>query len=135
MKIVASLMGAAVLAGMGACATAPPSPPDYVALLTAPCANPDDDMPWMVVVKWDDGEVYRQVTRFGPDNKLFYAYEEDPTDVDAERWSMTGNQLMFDMNDHFADYEGVFDGVAGKGTVKNVQNSTGAWTMARECEG
>lgn len=92
-------------------------------------------MPWMVVVTWDDGEIYRQLTRFGPSNTLFYAYEDDPGDVDAERWSISDDVLAFDMNDHFADYEGVFDGIAGKGSVTNVEGEVGEWTMARACEG
>jgi hypothetical protein len=134
-KILGVIVGGAILTVLGACATAPPPPPDYGALLMAPCPNPADDMPWIVVVTWEDGEVYRQVTRFGPDNELFYAYEDDPTDVDAERWSISGNQLIFDMNDHFADYEGVVDGKGGHGTVQNIKSEHGTWTMVRECEG
>lgn len=125
---------ASVLAG---CASAPPEEViDYHAALVAPCANTADNTPWLAVVTWSDGEVYRQLTRFEAGGVMVYAHEDaELLDFDRERWAIAGRELTFDMNDHFADYTGTFDGVAASGAVRNVKGNTGTWTLTRDCEG
>ena len=126
----------AIVAVLSACASAPPAPADYRTVLTAPCINPADDTPWLTVATWDDGDVYRQMTRFQSDGVMPYAYENDPeSGFDNARWSIDGAALKFDMNDHYADYEGTFDGKSARGTMKNVAGNHGTWVMERACAG
>ncbi len=135
MKLV-SMIAAGVLAfGAGGCASAP-AVVDHRPALMAPCANATDDTPWLTIAIWDDGDSYRQMTRFEADGKMPYGYEEDEgANFDNGRWSINGDNLVFDMNDHYADYSGTFDGVAAKGTMKNVADNFGTWTMERACTG
>jgi len=120
---------------LAGCASAP-EPVDYQAVLMAPCAVAADDTPWVAVVNWADGDTYRQVTRFEADGVMAYAREDEGlTDFDDERWAISGTTLTFDMNDHFADYTGTFDGVRATGTVKNVNGNSGTWTLTRDCDG
>jgi hypothetical protein len=124
-----------VALALAGCASAP-EPIDYQAALMAPCAAAADDKPWLAVVKWADGETYRQVTRFEADGVMAYAREDEGlTDFDNERSAIRGTTLTFDMNNHFADYTGTFDGVRATGTVKNVNGNSGTWTLTRDCAG
>lgn len=138
MKLAVGLFAAVVALAGGASAQAPGTAPavDYTAALMQPCADASDETPWLVVVNWDDGDVYYQLTRFDAAGVLAYQYADDDFGgFDSERWAITGATLTFDMNDHFADYTGTFDGVGATGTVKNIQNDTGKWTMTRDCNG
>jgi hypothetical protein len=133
MKPTHVLVAALAAAGLGACASAPP-PIDYGALLMAPCANPADATPWLTIAVWDDGDKYDMGTRFQAGGVMPYVYEHEPdATFDNGRWSVEGQTLRFDMNDHYADYEGVFDGRTATGTMKNVEDHTGKWTMSRAC--
>lgn len=107
---------------------------DHYPALVAACPNAEDDTPWLVVVDWDDGDQYRQITRFEADGGMAYAYEGD-NDFDDERWAVSGSSLTLEMNDGYVHYTGTFDGVRGKGTVKNIENNTGVWVMTRDCNG
>lgn len=135
MKLVSLMFAAAFVAGAAGCATAP-APIDYKAALMAACPNTADDTPWLTKAVWDDGDTYHMKTRFEASGAMPYAYENrDDTSYDNGRWSIEDTSLKFDMNDHYADYEGVFDGTSGSGTMKNVAGNRGTWVMERACEG
>lgn len=124
-----------VAAVLGGCASAPP-PADYRAVLTAPCPNASDDTPWLTIAVWDDGDTYHMATRFEPSGVMPYAYvNRDNESFDNGRWSIDGTKLAFDMNNHYADYTGTFNGKTGSGTMRNVAGNTGKWTMAAACDG
>jgi chitodextrinase len=130
--ITRTMIVAMTAAGLAACASTPLAGPDYRAALLRPCANTADWAPWLLVDAWDDGDVYRPATQFREDGVMVYAYEG--TTYDNGKWSLDGNQLHFDTNDHYADYDGVFDGESGRGRMKNTEGDTGKWTLARACD-
>lgn len=134
MKLVSMFAAGVMAVWLGGCASAP-SVVDHRPALMAPCANAADDTPWLTVAIWNDGDTYRQMTRFEADGTMPYGYEEDDgADFDNGRWSVEGANLVFDMNNHYADYTGTFDGKSGSGTMKNVAGNTGKWTMERDCK-
>lgn len=47
--------------------------------------------------------------------------------------SLEGGRLHVEMNDHYADYVGDFDGDDARGVMKNTAGDTGTWTLARAC--
>ena len=126
------VMGVFVAAGFAGCASTPPPPPDFRAALVRPCAEAADWSPWLLVDAWEGGEVYRPDTQFRADGVMVYAYEG--TTYDNGKWSLDGDKLHFDTNDHYADYDGVFDGDSASGAMKNTAGDTGKWTLARACE-
>lgn len=125
------VVGVLAAAGLAACASMP-SPPDFRAALLRPCANAADWSPWLLVETWEDGDGYRPETQFRADGVMVYAYEG--TTYDNGKWSLDGGRLHFDTNDHYADYDGDFDGDSASGAMKNTQGNTGKWTLARACE-
>lgn len=125
------VMGVLAAAGFAGCASTPP-PPDFRAALVRPCADAADWSPWLLVDAWEGGEVYRPDTQFRADGVMVYAYEG--TTYDNGKWSLDGDKLHFDTNDHYADYDGVFDGDSASGAMKNTAGDTGKWTLARACE-
>jgi len=130
-KLIGGLGVVLVLATAG-CASAP-EPVDYMATLMAPCPN-GDETPWVIKAVWDDGDTYVMASRFETAGVMAYAYtNRDDESFDNARWSIAGTQLKFDMNDHYADYEGTFDGAGGKGTMKNVTENFGEWVMTTGC--
>ena len=131
-----TMIAAAAIAGLAACASTPPilpAGPDYRQALLRPCANAGDWSPWLLVDAWDDGVVYRPATQFREDGVMVYAYEG--TTYDNGKWLLDAGSLRFDTNDHYADYSGVFDGERGSGMMRNTQGDTGKWTLERACEG
>lgn len=120
-------------ASLAACASTPPPAPDYRQALLKPCANASDWSPWLLDEAWHDGDGYRPATRFREDGVMVYAY--DGTTYDNGKWSLDGGKLHFDTNDHYADYDGVFDGERGIGAMKNTEGNTGKWTLERACDG
>ena len=132
-----TMIFAIAVASLAACASTPPSvaapAPDYRQALLSPCANTADWSPWLLVDAWDDGDVYRPATQFREDGVMVYAYEG--TTYDNGKWSLDGGSLHFDTNDHYADYDGAFDGERGSGTMKNTEGDTGKWTLERACDG
>lgn len=126
-------IAAFAIAGLCACASTPPPLPDYRPALLRACANAEDWSPWLLVDAWQDGDVYRPATQFREDGVMVYAYEG--TTYDNGKWSLDGGRLHFDTNDHYADYDGDFDGDHASGAMKNTAGDTGAWTLERACEG
>lgn len=134
MKLVSVIAAGMIAAMLGGCASAP-APVDYRAVLTAPCPNASDETPWLTIAIWDDGDTYHMATRFEPSGAMPYAYENRGDEsFDNGRWSIDGTNLAFDMNNHYADYTGTFNGTTGSGTMKNVAGNTGTWTMAAACD-
>ncbi|MEQ1784040.1 MAG: hypothetical protein ABMA14_22005 [Hyphomonadaceae bacterium] len=131
---------AVVLASLGACASAPPPTltpmpapaTTYKAALLAPCDSTADAYPWLLKDSWEDGDAYAPITQFRPDGVMLYGYGGKL--YDNGRWSIEGASLHMDTNNHYADYDGAFDGTAGKGTMKNEANNTGTWTLERDCD-
>jgi hypothetical protein len=121
--------------GLGACASTPAV--DTRAALLAPCANKADDKPWKITATWADGDFYELASVFRADGVLAYRYtnRDDDREFANGRWSVDGASLHFDMNDHYADYDGAFDGSTGAGRMKNVADNKGEWKLARDCNG
>jgi hypothetical protein len=138
-QMTARLIAAGLLlATLGACASTPAEPaappsPDYRAALLKPCANTSDWAPWLLVDAWADGEVYEPETQFRADGVMLYAY--DGRKFDNGKWTLEGQKLHFDTNNHYADYDGVFDGERASGTMKNTGGDQGKWTLVRACDG
>lgn len=137
-RMIAAALAAATL---GACAsTAAPDPapaapavvtPDYRAALTRPCTNANDWSPWRLVDRWDDGAVSEPETEFRPDGVMRYAYGGNT--YDNGKWTLEGSKLHFDTNNHYADYDGTFNGERASGAMKNVDGDSGKWTLTRDC--
>lgn len=121
-----------LLASLGACASTPP-PVDYRAALVKPCANGSDWAPWLLVDAWADGDVYRPETQFRDDGVMVYAY--NGSTYNNGKWTLEGGKLHFDTNNHYADYDGIFDGDRASGAMKNEAGNKGEWTLERACEG
>jgi hypothetical protein len=121
---------ACVVASLGACASAPA--PNHTPALLAPCENAKDIYPWVLKDAWQDGDTYAPVTQFRPDGVMLYGYSGKF--YDNGRWTLDGTALHMDTNNHYADYDGAFDGKAGKGTMKNSADNAGTWTLERDCE-
>jgi hypothetical protein len=134
MKLSALVAASTALSVLAGCAVTPDAlpPPDYRAMLTAPCANAGDTAPWLLVDSWDDGETYRPETQFRPDGVMIYTYNGQT--YDNGRWSLDGATLRFDTNNHYADYEGRFDGKSASGTMKNGPGVKGMWTLSQDCD-
>lgn len=130
MHVVKFAAFAAVAATLGACASAPP--PDYRAALLGPCENAGDKYPWVLKDLWADGDTYEPETRFNPDGVMVYAYNGGT--YDNGRWTIDGAALHMDTNNHYADYDGAFDGTSGRGTMKNEPGNTGTWALERACK-
>lgn len=134
--MIARLVAAGLMLGsLAACASTAPAPtpaaPSHRSALVQPCVNTADWAPWLLVDAWDDGEVYEPETRFRDDGVMVYAY--DGNTYDNGKWTLEGSKLHFDTNNHYADYDGVFDGVRASGTMKNVDGNGGTWTLTRDC--
>jgi len=137
--MIARLAAAALsLSALAACASTPadtPSPsgvPDYRAALVKPCANAADWSPWWLTDAWDDGQIEKSDAQFRADGVMIYAY--DGRTYDNGRWSLDGSTLHFDTNNHYADYDGAFDGDGASGVIRNVDGDAGKWTLARDCK-
>lgn len=133
---------------LAACATAPMTGPtatpvaipaapvaaaaDYRGVLTAGCANSADTMPWLLVETWADGEVFSSETEFRPNGVMVYAYGGET--YDNGRWSISASALKMDTNAGYAVYDGMFDGATATGTMKNRENETGTWKLAKDCD-
>ncbi len=130
MHALKTASAAVVLFSLGACASAPAV--DYRAALMAPCENTKDAYPWGLKDAWEDGDAYAPTTQFKPDGVMLYGYSGNL--YDNGRWSIDGNALHMDTNNHYANYDGVFDGKTGKGTMKNEASNTGTWTLERACD-
>jgi len=132
-----TMIFAIAAAGLPACASKPPPAaapaPGYRQALLKPCANASDWSPWLLDEVWQDGDDDRPATQFREDGVMVYAY--DGTTYDNGKWSLDGGKLHFDTNDHYADYDGAFDGERGSGTMKNTEGDTGKWTLESACDG
>jgi hypothetical protein len=136
--LMRTMIAVSALAGLAACASPPPTlpaVPDYRQALLRPCANAGDWSPWLLVDYWDHGDGYRDrsPTQFRADGVMVYAYQG--TTYDNGKWLLDGGSLHFDTNDHYADYDGVFDGERASGAMKNRKGNTGKWTLERACDG
>ena len=128
--MVKSIAATLALATLAACASTPP-PVDHREALLRPCPNASDWAPWLLVDKWSDGEVYKPETQFRDDGVMVYAY--NGMTYDNGRWTLDGDKLHFDTNNHFADYDGTFDGDRASGSMKNTDGNGGMWTLERDC--
>lgn len=126
----ALLIAAIVVPGLGACSLLPK--PDYSAALLAPCENTADKYPWELTDGWDSGDSYMPQTQFRPDGVVAYTYEN--ATFENGRWALDGADLSIDMNNHYSDYTGTFNGETAKGTMKNQVGNTGKWSLKRACK-
>ena len=131
MRVVGIFSVALVSVALGACASTPQMDPR--AALLQSCEDASDAFPWLITDNWADGDAYEPASQFHADGVLVYAY--DGSVFDNGRWSLEGAALHIDMNDHYADYDGTFDGVKGSGAMKNEPGNKGTWTLARACGG
>lgn len=115
---------------LGACSLLPK--PDYSGALLAPCQNAADAYPWELTDEWDSGDSYLPQTRFRPDGVVAYTYEG--ATFENGRWMLDGASLSIDMNDHYSDYTGSFDGAKASGTMKNRVGNAGKWSLKRACK-
>lgn len=130
MRVVGLVAVALVTLAAGGCALLPSADPH--AALLQPCENGADVYPWLLTDHWDDGDTYEPASQFHADGMLVYAY--DGSVFNNGRWSLDGTALHMDMNKHYADYDGTFDGVKGSGTMKNQPGNKGTWTLERACD-
>lgn len=119
----------AVAPMLGACSLLPK--PDYAQTLQAPCENAADKYPWELTDAWDSGDSYMPQMQFRPDGVVAYTYESAA--FENGRWTLDGADISIDMNDHYSDYTGSFDGSKASGTMKNRVGNTGKWSLARAC--
>lgn len=129
MSVLKLAAGGLVLFLLGACSMLPQ--PDYRPALVRECGNADK-LPWAMVDSWNDGDAYMPAIRFNADGSMTYGY--DGSEFNNGRWSIDGTALHMDTNNHYADYDGAFDGATGSGTMKNETGNMGKWKLSRSCE-
>jgi hypothetical protein len=86
---------------------------------------------WAGEANWEDGDTYKWTINFYDGGKLDYSYRGS-TYTDGS-WKQTGARINFQVNNSYAVYDGVLIGDTISGTIHNVKDKNGVWSVKRSC--
>ena len=86
---------------------------------------------WTGEASWEDGDTYKWTINFYDGGKLDYSYRGS-TYTDGS-WKQAGARVNFQVNNSYAVYDGVLIGDTISGTIHNVKDKNGVWSVKRGC--
>jgi hypothetical protein len=129
-----------VLAALAASCAAPPAAPP-VLVVPAPMAAPEAPAPRATFAPAPGPILGTIWSGSGSDGRDFIFEFRDagvlhytsPTGTfDNGRWIQNGRHVSWDMNDHYADYEGTIEGTTMKGRAWNKAGLKWTWTVEKQ---
>lgn len=124
-------MATALALSLSAMALEPQSANGSRNTATASCSRSVTGGAWSGEANWEDGDTYNWTINFYDGGKLDYSYRGS-TYTDGS-WKQTGAKVNFQVNNSYAVYDGVLIGDTISGTIHNVKDKNGVWSVKRSC--